>query len=92
MNALRNCATSLAPCTPFVRGTPLRTRSEGAAIFRKLRHAGEQVTHKRVERLYPEAKLQGRRRRHKKIPLAGRQPLVRLQAPNAVWPVQLAGC
>ena len=58
-------------------------------ISRKLRQAGEQVTHKRVERLYPEAKLQGCRRRRKKIPLAGRQPLVRLQAPNAVWPVQL---
>ena len=28
MNALRDCATSLAPCTPFVCGTPLRTRSE----------------------------------------------------------------
>ena len=32
MNALRDCTTSLAPCTLFVCGTPLRTRSEGAAI------------------------------------------------------------
>ena len=42
----------------------------------KLRQAGEPVNHKRVERLYTEAKLQVRRRRRKKIPLADRQPLV----------------
>ena len=54
-------------------------------IYLKLRQAGEPVNHKRVERLYTEAKLQVRRRRRKKIPQADRQPLVRPQAPNEVW-------
>ena len=35
--------------------------------------------------LYSEARLQVRRRRRKKVPLADRQPLVRPQAPNQVW-------
>ena len=39
----------------------------------------------RVERLYTEARLQIRRRRRKKIPVADRQPLARPQAPNEVW-------
>ena len=38
-----------------------------------------------MERLYTEARLQVRRRRRKKIPVADRQPLVRPQAPNEVW-------
>ena len=54
-------------------------------IYLKLRQAGHRVNHKRVERLYTEAQLQVRRRRRKKIPVAGRQPLVRPQAPNDVW-------
>ena len=63
-----------------------RHRRYGAGmIYLKLRQAGEPVNHKRVERLYTEAKLQVRRRRRKKIPLADRQPLVRPQAPNEVW-------
>ena len=62
-----------------------RHRRYGAGmIYLKLRQAGEPVNHKRVERLYTEAKLQVRRRRRKKIPLADRQPLVRPQAPNEV--------
>ena len=51
----------------------------------KLRQAGALVNHKRVERLYTEARLQVRRRRRKKIPVADRQPLIRPQAPNEVW-------
>ena len=54
-------------------------------IYLKLRQAGEPVNHKRVERLYAEARLQVRRRRRKKIPAAERQPLVRPHAPNEVW-------
>ncbi len=63
-----------------------RHRRYGAGmIYLKLRQAGHRVNHKRVERLYTEAQLQVRRRRRKKIPVAGRQPLVRPQAPNDVW-------
>ena len=54
-------------------------------IYLKLRQAGALVNHKRVGRLYTEARLQVRRRRRKKIPVANRQPLIRPQAPNEVW-------
>ena len=54
-------------------------------IYLKLRQAGALVNHQRVERLYTEARLQVRRRRRKKIPVADRQPLIRPQAPNEVW-------
>ena len=54
-------------------------------IYLKLRQAGALVNHKRVERLYTEARPQVRRRRRKKIPVADRQPLIRPQAPNEVW-------
>ena len=50
-----------------------------------MRQAGEHVNHKRVDRLYAEARLQVKRRRRKKVPVANRQPLVRPEAPNAVW-------
>ena len=60
-----------------------RHRRYGAAmIYLKLRQAGELVNHKRVERLYALEKLQVRRRRRKKIPLAERQPLVRPERPT----------
>jgi putative transposase len=63
-----------------------RHRRYGAGlIYLKLRQEGRVVNHKRVERLYAEARLQVRRRRRKKIPLADRQPLARPQAPNEVW-------
>ena len=63
-----------------------RHRRYGAGmIYLKLRQVGERVNHKRVERLYTEARLQIRRRRRKKIPAADRQPLARPQAPNEVW-------
>ena len=49
-----------------------RHRRYGAGmIYLKLRQAGHRVNHKRVERLYTEAQLQVRRRRRKKIPVAG---------------------
>ena len=54
-------------------------------IYLKLRQAGVVVNHKRVERLYAEARLQVKRRRRKKVPVADRQPLGRPQAANAVW-------
>jgi len=51
-------------------------------IYLKLRQAGVFANHKRVDRLYAEARLQVRRRRRKKVPLADRQPLTRPQTPN----------
>ena len=54
-------------------------------IYLKLRQAGLQVNHKRVERLYAEARLQVKRRRRKKVPVTDRQPLGRPQAANHVW-------
>src|SRR3954465_5341787 len=63
-----------------------RYRRYGAGlIYLKLRQEGRVVNHKRVERLYAEARLQVRRRRRNKIPRADRQPLGRPQAPNEVW-------
>jgi putative transposase len=63
-----------------------RYRCYGAGmIYLKLRQAGEAVNHKRVERLYAEDRLQVRRRKRKKVPLADRQPLVRPAAANQVW-------
>lgn len=54
-------------------------------IHLKLRQAGLLVNYKRVERLYQEAKLQVRRRKRKKVPVAERQPLIRPKAANEVW-------
>ena len=54
-------------------------------IYLKLRQAGEVVNYKRVERLYVAERLQVRRRRRKKVPVADRQPLIRPQRPNEVW-------
>jgi transposase InsO family protein len=52
-------------------------------IYLKLREEGR-VNHKRVDRLYAEARLQVRLRRRKTVPLADRQPAVRPHAPNDV--------
>lgn len=54
-------------------------------IYLKLRQAGHQVNHKRVERLYAEAGLQVRRRRRKKVPVSDRHPLGRPEAANQIW-------
>jgi transposase InsO family protein len=63
-----------------------RHRRYGAGmIYLKLRQAGERVNHKRVDRLYTAERLQIRRRRRKKVPVADRQPLVRPTWPNEVW-------
>lgn len=63
-----------------------RHRRYGAGmIYLKLRQAGERVNHKRVDRLYAEARLHLKRRRRKKVPVADRQPLLRPQRRNEVW-------
>lgn len=63
-----------------------RHRRYGAGlIYLKLRQAGQRVNHKRVDRLYAEERLQIRRRRRKKVPVADRQPLVRPESLNQVW-------
>jgi len=63
-----------------------RHRRYGAGMIRlKLRQAGEPVNAKRGHRLYVEERLQIRRRRRKKVPVADRQPLVKPTAPNDVW-------
>ncbi len=63
-----------------------RYRRYGAGmIYLKLRQECRRVNHKRVDRLYAEARLQVRRRRRKKVPPADRQPLARPQGPNEVW-------
>ncbi len=52
-----------------------RHRRYGAGmIYLKLRQAGERVNHKRVDRIYTAERLQIRRRRRKKVPVADRQP------------------
>jgi putative transposase len=63
-----------------------RHRRYGAGmIYLKLRQEGRVVNHKRVDRLYAEARLQVRRRRREKVPLQDRQPLLRPQYRNEVW-------
>lgn len=63
-----------------------RHRRYGAEmIYLKLRQAGQLINHKRVERLYALLKLQIKRRRRKKVPLAERQPLIRPTQVNEVW-------
>ena len=63
-----------------------RHRRYGAGmIYLKLRQEGRVVNHKRVDRLYAEARLQVKRRRRKKVPQADRQLLVRPQGCNEVW-------
>ena len=63
-----------------------RYRRYGAGmIYLKLRQEGRRVNHKRVDRVYAEARLQVRRRRRKKVPVLDRQPLVRPEHCNDVW-------
>jgi len=63
-----------------------RHRRYGAGmIYRKLRQAGLRVNHKRVDRVYAEARLQVKRRRRKKVPVVDRQPRVRPGRGNDVW-------
>ncbi len=95
LRVLRMSATALRYVPAPDRNEALRARIVALAhrhrrygagmIFLKLRQAGERVNHKRVDRLYAEARLQVRRRRRKKIPVADRQPLVRPLHANVVW-------
>ena len=63
-----------------------RHRRYGAGMIHlKLRQAGERANKKRVHRLYVAERLQIRRRRRKKVPVADRQPLIKPTAPNEVW-------
>jgi putative transposase len=63
-----------------------RHRRYGAGmIYLKLRQAGQVVNHKRVDRLYTEARLQVKRRRRKKVPVQDRQPLQRPRHRNEIW-------
>ena len=92
---VRMSASSLRYIPAPDQNASLRTRIEALAhrhrrygagmIYLKLRQAGVVANHKRVDRLYAEARLQVKRRRRKKVPLADRQPLVRPQQPNEVW-------
>src|SRR5664279_1122303 len=62
-----------------------RYRHYGAGmIYLKLRQKNWRVNHKRVDRLYALAKLQVKRRKRKKVPVADRQPLLRPEAANQV--------
>lgn len=54
-------------------------------IYLKLGQAGVFGNYKRVERLYQEAELQGRRRKRKKVPVGDRQPLLEPERANQVW-------
>jgi putative transposase len=54
-------------------------------IYLKLRQAGLQVNHKRVDRLYALAELQIRKRKRKKVPVGERHPLLRPEKANEVW-------
>jgi putative transposase len=77
------------------RNGPLRERIVALAqrhrrygmpmICLKLRQDGWRVNRKRVERLYVLERLQVRRRKRKKVPMADRQPLLRPQRANEVW-------
>lgn len=63
-----------------------RHRRYGAGmIYLKLRQAGLNVNHKRVDTLYAKAGLQVKRRKRKKVPVSDRHPLVRPQRTNQVW-------
>lgn len=63
-----------------------RHRRYGAGmIYLKLRQAGLIVNHKRVERIYANERLQVRRRKRKKVPVAERQPLLRPETINQTW-------
>ena len=54
-------------------------------IHLKMRQKGLVVNYKRVERLYQDAGLQVRCRKHKKVPVGERQTLLRPPAANEVW-------
>jgi len=95
LSVLRMSASALRYVPRPDRNVELRARIQALAqrhkrygvgmIHLKLRQAGVRVNYKRVERLYQEARLQVRRRKRKKVPVAERQPLLRPTAANQVW-------
>ena len=95
LTVLRMSASALRYAPAPDRNEDLRTRIIALAhrhrrygagmIHLKLRQAGERANHKRVHRLYVAERLQIRRRRRKKVPLADRQPLVIPMTPNEIW-------
>lgn len=78
---------NLALRTEIVRLAHRYKRYGAGMIYLKLRQDGWAVNHKRVDRLYAEAKLQVKRRKRKKVPVSERQPLIRPVRPNQVWSV-----
>ena len=95
LSVLRMSASALRYVPRPDRNVELRARIQALAqrhkrygvgmIHLKLRQAGVRVNYKRVERLYQQARLQVRRRKRKKVPVAERQPLLRPTAANQVW-------
>lgn len=95
LSVLRMSASAFRYVPRPDRNVELRARIQALAqrhkrygvgmIHLKLRQAGVLVNYKRVERLYQEARLQVRRRKRKKVPVAERQPLLRPTAANQVW-------
>ena len=71
-------------CTQIITLAQRHRRYGSGMIYLKLRQSGLQVNHKRVERLYAEARLQVKRRKRKKVPVTDRQPLSRPQTANQV--------
>jgi putative transposase len=55
------------------------------AIFERLKRKGHGWNHKRVYRVYKALALNIRRRAKKRLPERAKQPLLRLNEPNAVW-------
>lgn len=87
-SALRYCPApddNVALRDEILRLAGLYRRYGAPMIYLKLRQNGWAVNHKRVERLYSEQRLQVRRRKRKKVPMADRQPLGRPDQANEVW-------
>lgn len=82
---LENEVTRVALLERFTALAQRHKRYGVGMIHLKLTQSGLRVKHKRVERLYQEAKLQVRRRTRKKVPVGERQPLLRPTAANQVW-------
>ena len=75
----------MSRCASIVALVQRHRRTGVRIISLKLRQEGLLVNDKRVERIYPGAKLQGRRRKRKRVLAGERQPLVRPSAANPVW-------
>ena len=78
-------AETLALSTRIVELAHQRRRFGYRRIHDLLRAEGRQVNHKRVWRLYSEAKLAVRRRKKIKRPISERTALAQATRPNEVW-------